>query len=366
MSLLFEPLSLRSVTLRNRIGIAPMCQYSATDGLPTDWHLVHLGARATGGAGLILSEATAVVPEGRITPGCTGIWSSAHVEAWKPITRFLADHGAVPGIQLAHAGRKASTAVPWEGGAWLDPQEGGWIPEGPSAVPYAPGAAIPQEMSVTRIGEIVAAFAAGARRAIEAGFQAVEVHAAHGYLLHGFLSPRVNHRTDAYGGDRVGRMRLVREVTAAVRAAVGDEVPVLVRISASDWVPDGWTPEDSVVLAQVLREAGADLIDCSSGGAVPDQRIDVGWGYQVPFAARLRAEAGVPTAAVGMITSAEQAEQILADGGADLILFGRESLRDPAFALHAAHQLDDLDRLAVPPQYGRAWSRPRGAVREDG
>jgi 2,4-dienoyl-CoA reductase-like NADH-dependent reductase (Old Yellow Enzyme family) len=363
MSLLFEPLELRGVRLRNRIGIAPMCQYSATDGIPDDWHLVHLASRAVGGAGLVMTEATAVTPQGRISPGCTGIYDDHQATAWARIAAAVAAQGAVPGIQLAHAGRKASTAAPWETGeTWLTPGDGGWQVVGPSPLPFDDGAHVPHELDESEIAGIVIAFADAARRAVDAGFELVEVHAAHGYLLHSFLTPLANERTDRYGGDRDGRMRLACEVTAAVRDAVGEQVPVLVRISASDWAPGGWSIEDSVALAERLREVGADMIDCSSGGAVPHATIEVGPGYQVPFAAQIRAEANIPTAAVGMITTPEQAEDVLVDGAADLVLIGRESLRDPYWPLYAAAELDAMDVVEVPLQYARGLSRRRGGA----
>jgi 2,4-dienoyl-CoA reductase-like NADH-dependent reductase (Old Yellow Enzyme family) len=355
MSVLFTPLTLRQVTLRNRVAMAPMCQYSAgPDGLPTDWHRVHLGARAVGGAGLVITEATAVLPEGRISPRDTGLWSDAHVDAWRPITAFVAEAGAVPAVQLAHAGFKASTYWPWapaQGG--VPDAEGGWTPVGPGSEPFLPTYRTPEALDAAGIARVVDAFATAAARALAAGFAAVEVHAAHGYLLHEFLSPLTNHRDDDYGGDRAGRTRPVLEVTRAVRAAVGDDVPVLVRISATDWVPDGWTPADSVLLARDLVAAGADLIDCSSGGLAPHAEIPIGPGYQVPLAARVRREARVPTGAVGLITEPEQAEAIVADGEADLVLLGRELLRDPYWPRRAAAALGAAP--PTPPQYRRAW-----------
>ncbi|MFC0508554.1 NADH:flavin oxidoreductase/NADH oxidase [Micromonospora costi] len=354
MSTLFSPLALRAVTLPNRIALAPMCQYTAgPDGLPTDWHLVHLGARAVGGVGLVLSEATAVVPEGRISPQDTGIWSGAHVDAWRPVTAFLAAHGAVPAMQLAHAGFKASTYRPWaDARGGVPDAEGGWTPVAPGSEPFAPAYRTPTELDAAGVAAVVDAFAAGATRALDAGFAAVEIHAAHGYLLHEFLSPLTNHRTDAYGGDRAGRMRLTLEVARAVRAAVGEEVPVLARLSTTDWVDGGWTVEDSVVLAAELAGAGVDLVDCSSGGISPSARVPLGPGYQVPAAARVRREAGVPTGAVGLIVEPEHAEQIVADGEADLVLLGRELLRDPYWPRRAAAKLGVTP--AWPSQYLRA------------
>ncbi|AEB43468.1 MULTISPECIES: NADH:flavin oxidoreductase/NADH oxidase [Micromonospora] len=341
MSTLFTPLTLRAVTLPNRIALAPMCQYSAgPDGLPHDWHLVHLGTRAVGGAGLVMTEATAVLPEGRISPQDTGIWSDRHVDAWRPVTRFVAAHGAVPVVQLAHAGFKASTYRPWDphrGG--VPDAEGGWTPVGPTEQPFLPEYRTPTALDEAGIAAVVEAFAVAADRALAAGFAAVEVHAAHGYLLHEFLSPLTNHRTDAWGGDRAGRMRLTLEVARAVRAAVGEQVPVLARISATDWVEGGWTVDDSVALAVELARAGVDLVDCSSGGASPNATVPVGRGYQVPLAAQVRREAQVPTGAVGLIVEPEQAEAIIADGEADLVLLGRELLRNPYWPRQAAAKL---------------------------
>lgn len=355
MSALFTPLALRGVTLPNRIALAPMCQYSAgPDGLPTDWHRVHLGSRAVGGAGLVLTEATAVVPEGRITPQDVGLWSGAHVDAWRPVTAFVAGRGAVPAVQLAHAGFKASTYRPWaarRGG--VPDAEGGWTPVGPGGDPFVPDYRTPAALDEAGIAQVVAAFAAAAGRALDAGFAAVEIHAAHGYLLHEFLSPLTNRRTDGYGGDRAGRMRLTLEVARAVRATVGEAVPVLTRISATDWTDGGWTVEDSVVLAGELAAAGVDLVDASSGGASAHASVPVGPGYQVPLAARIRRDAGVPTGAVGLIVEPEQAEQIVAGGEADLVLLGRELLRDPYWPRRAAAKLGATP--AWPDQYSRAF-----------
>lgn len=355
MSLLFEPLTLRAVTVPNRVGMSPMCQYSAADdGLPTSWHTVHLGSRAVGGAGLIISEATAVTPEGRISPQDTGIWSGRQVDAWRPIATFVSAQGAVPAVQLAHAGFKASTYSPFalERGGVPD-EDGGWEPVGPTTTPFSLTYRTPRALDAAGIGQVTEAFAAGAERAVDAGFRAVEIHAAHGYLLHEFLSPLSNDRTDGYGGSLANRMRLPVEVTRAVRATVGDDVPVLVRISATDWVDGGWTVEDSVALARELEGAGADLIDCSTGGVVPQASIPVGPGYQVPLASRVRAGADVPTAAVGIITEPEQAEEILAEGHADLVLLGRELLRDPYWPRRAAMKLGAEPEW--PQQYRRAF-----------
>jgi 2,4-dienoyl-CoA reductase-like NADH-dependent reductase (Old Yellow Enzyme family) len=353
VSLLFAPLDLRSVTLPNRIAVSPMCQYSAVDGVPNDWHLVHLGSRAVGGAGLVIAEATAVQDLGRISPADTGIWNDEQRDAWRPITRFIREHGAVAGLQLAHAGRKASTYSPFdaESGGVPDDQ-GGWTPVSASPEPYDGTYRTPVELDEEGIRQVVRDFAAAARRALDAGFQLVEVHAAHGYLLHQFLSPLTNKRTDGYGGDFEGRIRLTVEVTAAVRAEVGEDVPVLVRISATDWVDGGWDEQDSVRLSHALKDVGADLIDASSGGLVPDAKITLGPGYQVPFADIVRRKAEVPTGAVGLITDARQAETILADGSADIVLLARELLRDPYWPLHAAAQLGA--EVRAPKQYARA------------
>ncbi|WFE38962.1 NADH:flavin oxidoreductase/NADH oxidase [Micromonospora sp. WMMD998] len=355
MTTLFTPLALRGVTLPNRIALAPMCQYSAgPDGLPTDWHRVHLGSRAVGGAGLVLSEATAVVPEGRISPQDVGLWSGAHVDAWRPITAFVAGQGAVPAVQLAHAGFKASTYRPWaERRGGVPDAEGGWTPVGPGGDPFVPDYRTPVALDEAGIAAVVDAFATAAARALDAGFAAVEIHAAHGYLLHEFLSPLTNRRTDGYGGDRAGRMRLALEVARAVRAAVGEAVPVLTRVSATDWTDGGWTVEDSVVLAGELAAAGVDLVDTSSGGAAARASIPVGPGYQVPMAARIRRDAGVPTGAVGLIVEPEQAEQIVAGGEADLVLLGRELLRDPYWPRRAAAKLGATP--AWPDPYARAF-----------
>ncbi|MGA2116273.1 MAG: NADH:flavin oxidoreductase/NADH oxidase [Bryobacteraceae bacterium] len=352
-SLLFEPLTLRAVTLRNRIAVSPMCQYSAVDGFANDWHLVHLGSRAAGGAGLVVMEATAVEARGRISPFDTGIWSDAHVEFLSRITRFIQSQGAVAGIQLAHAGRKASTARPWEGGKLVAEAAGGWRPVAPSAVPFDDGDPAPHELSAAEIHGIVEAFAAAARRALAAGFGLVEVHAAHGYLAHQFLSPLSNRRQDHYGGSLENRIRFALEVVESVRAAWPEHLPLFVRISATDWVPGGWDIDDSVALARRLKPLGVDLVDCSSGGSSRAQQIPLGPGYQVPFAERVRREAGIPTGAVGLITTAQQAEQILRDGKADLVLLAREFLRDPYFPIRAARELGA--QLPAPVQYFRAF-----------
>ena len=351
-SALFTPFTQRSVTLRNRIVVSPMCQYSCVDGFATDWHLVHLGARAVGGAGMVMVEAAAVVPEGRITPADLGIWSDEHAIVLGRIAAFIAAQGAVPAIQLAHAGRKASTARPWDGGRAIASNIGGWTPLGPTAEAYAEDSNPPHALEEHGIEQVIDAFRAAARRAHRAGFRIAEVHAAHGYLLHAFLSPLVNTRTDAWGGSLSGRARLAVEVTRAVREEWPADAPVWVRISATDWAEGGWSPDDSVQLAALLREAGAELIDCSSGGAVRWQKIAVAPGYQVPFAERVRREAGIASGAVGLITEPAQAEAIIATGRADVVLLARQMLRDPYWPLHAAEVLGV--EVAWPLQYLRA------------
>jgi 2,4-dienoyl-CoA reductase-like NADH-dependent reductase (Old Yellow Enzyme family) len=355
MSRLFEPLTLRGATARNRIWVAPMCQYSADSsgdaaGMPDDWHLVHLGARAVGGAGVVLTEATAVSPEGRISPHDTGIWNDAQAAAWSRVVAFVQAQGALAGVQLAHAGRKASARRPWEGRGAVSPEDGGWTPVGPSDVAF-PGLADPVALDDDGIAKVRADFVAATRRAVDAGFDVVEVHAAHGYLLHEFLSPLSNTRTDGYGGDLAGRMRLVLEVVEDVRAVWPENRPLLLRISASDWTEGGWTPEDSVSLAKEAAARGVDLVDCSSGGNVLAQ-IPVTPGYQVPFASAVRSGAGVPTGAVGLITDPHQAEQVLAEGHADVVLLARELLRDPHWPLRAAAVLGA--DVVWPVQYERA------------
>jgi len=357
MSALFAPLRLREVTLRNRIAVSPMCQYSAHDGVPNEWHLVHLGSRAVGGAGLVIAEASAVSPEGRISPDDTGLWSDAHAEAWAKVARFVAEQGAVPAIQLAHAGRKASTDAPWRGGRPVGEGARGWKPVGPSPLPFAPGYPVPRELTEDEIPVVVGAFRDAARRAEEAGFQVVEIHMAHGYLLHQFLSPLTNRRTDEYGGSLENRTRLPLEVARAVREAFPVERPVLARISATDWVEGGWDLEQSIVLARELGERGVDLVDCSSGGVVPDAKVPVAPGYQVPFAAAIRERARIATGAVGLLTEPAQAEAIVAGGQADLVLLARQMLRDPYWPLHAAQALGA--EASWPVQYLRA--RPTSA-----
>jgi 2,4-dienoyl-CoA reductase-like NADH-dependent reductase (Old Yellow Enzyme family) len=353
---LFASFTLRDVAFKNRIVVSPMCEYSSDDGFATDWHLVHLGSRAVGGAGLVLTEAAAVTAAGRISPQDLGIYHDAHIDALAKITRFIDLQGAVAGIQLAHAGRKAATPRPWENAApTVAPEHGGWEPVAPSAIPFAPGYRTPRALTLAEIAETVAAFAAAARRAHDAGFRVAEIHGAHGYLIHEFLSPLSNTRTDAYGGAFENRTRLAREVSRAVRAVWPEGLPLFFRISASDWAEGGWTLDESVELAKLLKADGVDLIDASSGGAIADAKIAVGPGYQVPFAERIRRDAAIPTGAVGMITTAEQAEAILGEGKADLIFIARELLRDPYWPLHAARALG-VD-LPWPVQYERAKPR---------
>ena len=350
--ILFTPLKLREVEFRNRIFVSPMCQYSSEDGRPTDWHLVHLGARAAGGAGLVIAEATAVTPEGRISPCDLGIWSDAHGRALERVVGFIHSQGAAAGVQLAHAGRKASTAPPWDGGGLLGPEQGGWEPVGPSPVGFAPGFGTPRELTAGDLEGIVEAFGAAARRARDAGFDCVEIHAAHGYLLHQFLSPLSNLRTDRFGGSFENRLAFPLAVVARVREVWPASRPLFVRISATDWVEGGWSLDDSVALARRLKTAGVDLVDCSSGGSAPHAKIPVGPGYQAPLAAAIRKEVGVATGAVGMVTSPEQAEQILATGQADAVLMARELLRNPYWPLMAARKLGAA--VEWPRQYLRA------------
>jgi 2,4-dienoyl-CoA reductase-like NADH-dependent reductase (Old Yellow Enzyme family) len=356
MTHLFEPLTIRSVTLRNRIGVSPMCQYSAEDGVANEWHLVHLGSRAAGGAGLIIAEATAVAPEGRITPGDIGLWANKHIEPMARIIRFIRQHGAVPAVQIAHAGRKGSAARPWEGGAHLADDAGGWPTIAPGALPFGGDLPkVPRAMSAADIARVQADFVAAAKRALAAGCEWLEIHSAHGYLNHEFLSPLTNQRTDNYGGSFENRIRFLLETTRAVRAVWPEQWPLAVRISCTDWVPGGWDIEQSIELARRLKAEGVDLMDCSSGGTVPDARIPAGPGFQVPFAERIRKEAGIATAAVGLITAPAQADEIVRNGRADLVLLGREYLRDPYWPLRAARALGRAAALPPPPQYLRAW-----------
>jgi len=351
MSILFSPLQIRSLTLKNRIVMSPMCQYSAREGFANDWHLVHLGTRAVGGAGLIIAEATAVAPEGRITPGDLGLWSDKHIKDLRRITDFIHGQGSVAGIQLAHAGRKASCAVPQDGGKQLDLNNGGWPTVAPSAIPFIPGERVPEMPGENDTDRLVSLFREAAERALTAGFRVIEIHSAHGYLLQEFLSPLSNRRTDQYGGSFENRIRLLLQVTEAVRSVWPGDYPLFVRISATDWAEGGWTPEESVRLASLLKERGVDLIDCSSGGNIYNTRIPALPGYQVPFSEAVK-QTGVLTGAVGLITSAVQAETILQQGKADLIIMGRELLRNPFFPLQAAKELDD--DIQWPAQYIRA------------
>jgi len=350
---LFAPLTIREVTLKNRIALAPMCQYSAQDGKATDWHLVHLGSRALGGAGLILTEAAAVAQDGRISPQDLGIWKEEQLEPLARVVRFIREHGAVAGIQLAHAGRKASTARPWEGSGPLAPESGGWSPvRGASPLPFGEGYPVPEPLESQELEEVVDAFRQGAERALRAGFQLVEIHGAHGYLLHSFLSPISNRRDDGYGGSFQNRTRLLREVVVGIREVWPAELPLFLRISCTDWMEEGWDADDSVALARLVRPLGVDLVDCSSGGIHPAAAAPVGPGYQTPFAERIRREAETPTGAVGLITEPVQADHIIRTGQADLVLLGRQLLREPTWPLRAARELGR--DASWPVQYLRA------------
>jgi 2,4-dienoyl-CoA reductase-like NADH-dependent reductase (Old Yellow Enzyme family) len=355
MSHLFDPLTLRSLTLANRIVVSPMCQYSSVEGFSNDWHFVHLGTRAIGGAALVLTEASAVAADGRISPQDLGIYDDRHVDGLAHCVRFIHAQKTLAGSQIAHAGRKASTSRPWDGGAAIAPEHGGWQPVGPTGEPFAANYPTPRPLTGDEIPGIVDAFRSAARRALVAGFDVVEIHAAHGYLIHQFLSPLVNTRTDAYGGSYDNRVRLCLEIVDAVRGEWPERQPLFVRLSATDWKEGGWDLDQAVELARRLRAHGVDLVDCSSGGAVHDQQIAVGPGYQVPFAERIRRDAGVPTGAVGLITRAEQADAIVSRGQADVVLLARELLRDPYWPLHAADQLGH--KAPWPPQYLRAAHR---------
>jgi 2,4-dienoyl-CoA reductase-like NADH-dependent reductase (Old Yellow Enzyme family) len=361
---LFDPLSIRDITFANRVFVSPMCEYSSTDGFATDWHLVHLGSRAVGGAGLVMTEATAVFPEGRISPQDLGIWKDDQIEALARIVRFIHEEGSVAGMQLAHAGRKASTYRPWEGNGAIPEGAGGWKKVvAPSAIRFSDNYPMPQPLSADGIREVVEAFAGAACRACEAGFRVIEVHAAHGYLLHEFLSPLSNQRMDSYGGAFENRTRIVREVVAAVRKGWPEQFPLFVRISATDWVDGGWDIQQSVELARELKKLGVDLIDCSSGGNAAQAKIPVGPAYQTPFAEQIRRDTGIMTGAVGMITTSSQAEQIVAGGQADAVFLARELLRDPYWPLRAARELGQP--TSWPVQYLRAapeGSQPRAAV----
>jgi 2,4-dienoyl-CoA reductase-like NADH-dependent reductase (Old Yellow Enzyme family) len=350
---LFDPFSIRELTLPNRIVVSPMCEYSSSDGFANDWHLVHLGSRAVGGAGLILTEAAAVTPEGRISPKDLGIWRDDHIEFLARITRFIHSQGSVAAIQLAHAGRKASTYRPWDGDGAVPEKSGGWTyVVAPSAIPFADNYAMPQALTPAGIQAVVRAFVEAAGRALEAGFRLIEIHAAHGYLISEFLSPLANHRTDEYGGVFENRIRLLLEVVSAIRQSCPERTPLFVRISATDWVEGGWTLDDSVELAKRLKTSGVDLVDCSSGGNVPPAQIPVGPGYQTPFAERIRREAKIPTGAVGMITAPAQADHIIRTGQADVAILAREFLRDPYWPLRAARDLGYP--VHWPVQYTRA------------
>ena len=353
---LFQPLTIKSVTLRNRIGVSPMCQYSSEDGVATDWHLVHLGSRAVGGAGLVIAEATAVSPEGRISPGDAGIWADKHVGPITRINRFVKQQGAVPGIQLAHAGRKASASRPWEGDAHLADDQGGWPTIAPSAVAFGGSLTkVPRAMTEADIARVQNDFVAATKRSLAAGVEWMELHFAHGYLEHEFLSPLSNQRTDRYGGSFENRIRFALETTRAVRAAWPNNFPLAIRLSCTDWVEGGWDIEQSIELSRRLKAEGVDLIDCSSGALVPDVKIPVAPGFQVPFAERIRREAGIATAAVGFITEPKQADDIVRKGQADVVLLAREFLRDAYWPAHAARTLRHKDKLPPPIQYARAW-----------
>jgi 2,4-dienoyl-CoA reductase-like NADH-dependent reductase (Old Yellow Enzyme family) len=350
---LFSSIRLREVELKNRIVVSPMCEYSALDGHPQMWHLVHLGSRAVGGSGLVFTEATAVEERGRISLGDTGIYLDAHVESWRPIAKFIREQGAAPGMQLAHAGRKASVMVPWLGGKPLQPKDGAWETVAPSAVAFDAGYPTPRALTIAEIVSLVKAFAKGAVRALEAGFEVLEIHAAHGYLLHEFLSPLSNHRRDEYGGSFENRTRLVVRVAEAVRNEWPERLPLFCRISATDWKEGGWDLPQSVELAKLLKKTGVDLIDVSSGGLVPNVKIPLGPGYQLPFAVAIRGEAGIATGGVGLITEPAQAETVLTNGQADLVFLAREFLRDPYWPRRAAKQLGVT--IKPPVQYERAW-----------
>ena len=352
MAQLLDTLTLRDVVLNNRIGLPPMCQYSAQDGVAADWHFVHYGSRAVGGAGLMIIEATAVVPEGRISPGDLGLWNDQQIEPLARIAGFAKAQGCVAAVQLAHAGRKASVGLGWQPQRTLGADEGGWVPVAPSPLSFGEGYAVPTELDTAAIAEVIAQFIASTRRAREAGFQSVEIHAAHGYLLHQFLSPLTNQRTDKYGGSFDNRTRLVREVVTAVRAEWPERLPLLIRLSATDWVDGGWNADETVELCRVLKTQGVDLVDVSTGGLVPSAKIPVGTGFQTEFAARIRREADIPTAAVGLITSPEQADHIVRTGQADVVLLGREMLRNPYWSLGAAQSLGKANTW--PQQYLRA------------
>jgi 2,4-dienoyl-CoA reductase-like NADH-dependent reductase (Old Yellow Enzyme family) len=352
MALLFEPLQIRETELKNRIVVSPMCQYSSVDGFANDWHLVHLGSRAVGGAALVFTEATSVSPEGRITPDDLGIWKDGHIAFLKRIAEFIKQNGAIPGMQLAHAGRKASHSSPWKGSKFLTQDEGGWQTLAPSAIPYRQGEPVPKEMEMNEIKQLIKDFVSSAKRAEEAGFEVIELHAAHGYLLNEFMSPVTNYRKDEYGGSFENRIKLLLEIIKEIKQSVRKDILLFVRISATDWVSGGWDENDSVKLAKILKENGVDVIDCSSGGNSHEQRIPVAPLYQVPFSEKIKNEAGILTGTVGIITTSEQAEKILGEKKADLIILARQLLREPYFPLHAAKELN-VD-IPWPDQYDRA------------
>lgn len=352
MAKLFEPLQIKSIKLKNRIVVSPMCEYSSIDGFSNDWHLVHLGSRAVGGAALIITEAAAVSPEGRISPDDLGIWKDEHIEGLKRITSFIESQASVAGIQLAHAGRKASHNCPWKGGKIISVEEGGWQTVAPDSIPFRPEERIPLALNIPAIKKVIADFKDAAKRAVKAGFKVIEIHAAHGYLLHSFLSPLSNQRQDEYGGSFENRIRIVLEVVDAIKSVWPEDLPLFIRISASDWTEGGWTLEESIQLTKILKNKGVNLVDCSSGGNIPNAKITVGPGYQVHFAEAIKKETGMLTGAVGIITTPEQAEEIVASGKADVVIMARQLLRDPYFPLHAAKTLG-VD-LPWPLQYERA------------
>ncbi|MET6998002.1 NADPH dehydrogenase NamA [Chitinophaga defluvii] len=356
MTHLFSPLQLREITFRNRVAVSPMCEYSSVDGFANDWHLVHLGSRAVGGAGLVLTEATAVSPEGRISPDDLGIWKDEHIPVLQRVTSFIHAQGSIAGMQLAHAGRKASMTSPWKGNKLVPAAAGGWQVVAPSAIPFSEDYGMPLALTTEGIQQVITDFSKAAVRALQAGFKVLEIHAAHGYLIHEFLSPLSNQRTDEYGGSFENRIRLLLEITAAIRAVWPAQYPLFVRISATDWAAGGWSLEESIQLAAVLKDKEVDLIDCSSGGLVAHAKITVGPLYQVPFAEKIHQETGMRTGAVGMITTAKEAEEIIATGKADLVIMARELLRDPYFPLHAAHELG-FEGMPWPDQYLRAKKR---------
>ena len=349
---LFSPLTLRDITLKNRIVVSPMCQYSSEDGFANDWHFVHLGTRAVGGAALIFTEAASVSPEGRISPADLGIWKDEHIAPLKRITDFIHQNGSVAGIQLAHAGYKASSQEPWHGRSYITPEDGGWEVFSPSEVLLADEVSISTKITLAGVEKVIEDFKNATRRALEAGFKVIEIHAAHGYLVHEFMSPLINKRTDEYGGSFENRIKLLLQITDEVRVIVPENLPLFVRISATDWLENGWTIDDSIKLSTILKDRGVEVIDCSSGGLTPPEKIPVGFGYQVPFAKAIREKTGIKTGAVGMIVSAEQAEEIITSGEADLVFLAREMLRDPYFPMRAAYELGYDTQWAK--QYERA------------